>query len=185
MKLDLISALVFCTSAIAQSSAPPPILPVTNLTTLPTYIAAGASFNQLGTPRFNFWLSGIVPISNSIGMYEATTVDLLPIEKVDSVTGRKVFTLQSTLREGVHKTLHVDPKNMVMIGGDAGLAFSQSSTTGASTTVNLSASFAVTYVRQINDHFAVIVSIRGVWVPTIGGTGAWNFIPEVGLTWKP
>lgn len=170
-----------CGVAAAQS----PAIPITSLTTLPTYIAAGASFNQLGKPRYNFWMAGIIPISTSVGMYESTTVDLIPISAVDSATKRTVYTLQSSIREGVHKTLHTDPKNMVMIGGDAGLAFSQSSTTGTGATVNLSASFAVTYVRQINPHLAFIVPIRGVWVPTIGSTGAWNFIPEIGITWKP
>jgi hypothetical protein len=179
--ISLLFALFAASLAGAQTTPVSPV-PITNLTaTLPAYIGGGASFNQLGTPRYNFWTAGIIPISSSVGMFESTTVDLIPIAQVDSVTKRTVYTLQTSLREGLHKTLYRNAKNMMLVGGDAGLSFSQSSATGSAVTVNMSASFALTYIRQITSHVSFVLPIRGVWVPTVGGTGAWNFIPECGI----
>ena len=186
MKRFLFCALI-CGLKTGSGQNPVSPLPLTNITALPSMFGGGASYSQLGTPRYNFWLAGIVPISSSVGMYESTTTDLIPIAQTDAATGRTVHTLQATLREGIHKTIPMPQpsKNMLLIGGTAGLAFSQASVTGASVNVNLAASFELTYVRQLNAHWAVIMPIRGLWVPTIGKTGGWNFMPELGVVWKP
>ena len=112
--------VLICGMKISSAQSPVSPLPLTNITALPSMFGGGSSFNQLGTPQYNFWLAGIVPISSSVGMYESTTTDLIPITQTDSATGRTVHTLQATLREGIHKTIPTPcnpSKNMLLIGG--------------------------------------------------------------------
>jgi hypothetical protein len=165
--------------ALAQTApvvAPVPTVPTF---TLPTYVALGAAFNQIGTPRFNMFASAIVPVSSQAGVYESTTADIIPMTKVDPVTKRTVYTFQSTIREGAHKTIYTNQKFQLLLGGDAGAAFSQPSAGGV--TVSLATSVTATAVYQIKPHWAVMVPIRGIWTAAIG----WNLIPEAAVVWKP
>ncbi len=164
--------------AIAQTSAPVAVT-ASGLAaiTLPTYIAGGGAFNQLA--GVNLWFSAIAPISTSLGMYESTTADLFPVRVM--VSGKGAYVFQSSFREGVHKLLHQDAHNAILIGGDAGYSFAQASSAGAATS-GVSAAITFTYVRQINAHWALMVPIRALYMPTLGG---WNPILEMGLSWKP
>jgi hypothetical protein len=187
MKKIILSLFVLCGSIFAQNATTTPATPVpvagvtpaviaSNIT-LPTYIAGGVAYNQLA--GVNLWFSAIVPVVNSSGVYESTTTDLFPTSSV--VAGKTVYTFQTSIRQGIHKVVHDDGKNIVLIGGDAGVAFSQSSVTSAGTATGASGSFTVTYVRSITPHFAVMVPVRGLYMPTLG----WNPVVEVGLVWKP
>lgn len=187
MKLKLIALIaIACLSAIAQAPPPLPFTP----NTLPTMIGGGVTYNQLGSPQISFWAAGIEPVSDKAGMYLNQTVDLLPARVFDSASGRTIYTLQGTLRAGACKTLrpftgNSVPKDMVLICGDAGVALSQASSSGASLNVSVTSAFGLPYVHQFNAHWASIVELRGVWVPTLGSKGAWNLIPEIGIVFKP
>lgn len=139
---------------------------------LPTYIAGGGAFNQLA--GVNLWASGIIPVSNTMGLYESTTTDLFPVKT--TANGRTVYIFQASIRQGIHKVIHDDGKNMALIGADGGYSFAQSSTSGAS------ASITMTYVRHIGKNWAVMVPIRALYMPGLGG---WSPIAEVGLCFKP
>lgn len=173
---------------VATAAAASPIVPFTNL---PTMIGMGGAFNQMGTPRESAWLTGIIPFQASAGMYSITTSDLLPTSVTDSATGRRIYTLTGTLRTGVCKTLRPltgnqpAPSDMLLLCGDAGFGISQASTTGAALNVSVTAAVGLPYIHQFNAHWALLVELRGVWVPTLGTKGAWNFIPELGVVWKP
>lgn len=144
---------------------------------LPTYIAGGGAYNQFAGA--NLWGSAILPVSNSVGLYESTTVDLFPVKA--SLSGRSAYIFQASVREGVHKILSDDGRNMVLIGADAGLSFAQASA-GGSATPGVSAALTITYVRQLNPSWALMVPIRALYMPGLGG---WNPIAEAGIVWKP
>ena len=144
--------------------------------TMPTYVAVGAAFNQLGTPRINAFASAIVPVSSQKVVYESTTMDLIPVSKTDSVSGRIVYTFQAQIRQGIHKTLYTGNKVQLMIGGDVGGSF------GVAGTVSLAASLTGTAVYQINNHWGVIFPVRLLYTSSIQG---WNPIVEAGIVWKP
>jgi len=147
--------------------------------TMPTYIALGVAFNQLGTPRVNAFFSGIVPVSSQQGVYESTTADIIPVTKTDSVTGRRVYTMSAQLREGVHKTIYTGQRVQFMFGGDVGGSFTSAST---GVTIGLAAAVTGTVAYQLSAHWGVMVPIRALYTPSIGG---WNFIPQIALVWKP
>jgi hypothetical protein len=170
-------ALLLALSTLAFAQPAPVIPPGLANITLPTYVAGGGAFNQLA--GVNLWASAIVPISANLGMYESTTADLFPVKV--TVAGKSAYVFQSSFREGVHKLLHQDANNAILIGADAGYSFAQASAAGASTS-GVSAAVTFTYVRQINAHWAVMVPVRSVYVPVFGG---WNAILEVGAVWKP
>ncbi len=148
---------------------------------MPTYVAGGVAFNQLGTPRINGWLSGLVPVSQQKGVYASTTADIVPALKVDSATGRSVYTVSSQLRAGVHKTLYTGPKVQLLIGGDVGASFSTNAAVSGMS-VTLATSVTGTFVYQLSRHWGVIFPLRALYVPTLGG---WNPIFEAGFVWKP
>ena len=139
---------------------------------LPTYLAGGGAFNQLA--GINLWASGILPVSSSIGLYESTTADLFPVKA--TVNGRSGYVFQTSIRQGIHKVVHDDGKNMALIGADGGYSFASSNASGAS------ASIILTYVRHIGKSWAVMFPVRALYLPGVGG---WNAIAEVGLCFKP
>lgn len=148
--------------------------------TMPTYVAGGVAFNQLGTPRFNAFASALVPVSTQIGVYESTTADIVPVSVIDPATKRVVYTFSSQIREGIHKTIYTGSKLQILLGGDIGGAFSTTPSSGMA--INLAASVTATVVYQFNSHWAVMAPIRGLYTSSIGG---WNIIPELGIVWKP
>lgn len=161
----------FAVACLAQAPATPPDIK------LPTYIAGGAAYNQLA--GWNLWFSAIVPVANQSGIYESTTTDLFPTKSL--VAGKYVYTFQTSIRQGVHKVVHDDGKNTVLIGGDAGVSFSQSSAPATSQSVGLAGSFTATYVRQLSPHWAVIAPVRALYIQNLG----WNPVVEFGFVWKP
>ena len=145
--------------------------------TLPAYVAGGGAYNQLA--GLNFWASAIVPVSSTAGVYESTTTDLFPVKA--TVSGKTAYIFQTSVREGVHKVLHQDTSNMILFGADAGFSFAQASAAGSATS-GVSAAVTLTYVRQLSPTFALMVPIRALYMPTLGG---WNPIIEFGIVWKP
>jgi hypothetical protein len=172
--MKLLAILACAIAAAAQT--PAPVSSIANMT-LPAYIAGGGAYNQLA--GLNFWASAIVPVSSTAGVYESTTTDLFPVKAV--VSGKTAYIFQTSVREGVHKVLHQDPSNMVLFGADAGFSFAQASAAGSATS-GVSAAVTITYVRQLSPTFALMVPIRALYMPTLGG---WNPIVEFGIVWKP
>lgn len=160
----LILCLLLAFSAIAQT-------PVG----LPVYVAAGGAYSQF--VGANLWISGIVPLSSSKGLYESTTMDLFPVKT--TVGGKTGYILQASFREGIHKVLHQDPNNVVLLGADGGFSFAQASAAG-SVKSGPSAAVTITYVRQLSDTWAVMVPFRGLYMP-----GGWIPVVEIGVVWKP
>ena len=166
------------TPSTAQNAA----VPVQSLT-IPSYVGAGASFNQIGTPRFTMFATAVVPISSTAGVYTSSTADIIPIIKIDSATGRKFYTFQTSLRQGAHKVLYDNKKVAFLLGGDIGPGFSGS--TGSGMNVGLTGSLTATFVYQFHQHWAFIMPIRGFMSNNTGGFGVMNLIPEAGFVWKP
>ena len=179
-------ALLFALSGFAQT-APATTATMLNSVTMPTYIAGGVAFNQLGSPRTNLWVAGLIPVVKQVGMYLSTTADITPVAKVDTVSGRIVYTVASQMRAGLHKTLYTGKKVQLLVGGDIGASISSNTTSIAATgTSNLNVSLATsvtgTLVYQLNPHWGVIFPLRALYVQTLGG---WNPIIEAGVVWKP
>ena len=149
---------------------------------LPTYIMAGASYNQF-TGGAGF-LAGIIPESSSAGLYASVTVDITGTQITDPVTKKTGYGLSPSVRAGEHKVLWNQGKNMLLIGGDVGASFA-SGVSGV--TIGIAGSFTATYIRQINANFAVGLPVRMLWMSGVGpgGSGAWNPVLEFGVIWKP
>ena len=171
--MKLISLLVCAIAALAQT--PAAVSPIANMT-LPAYVAGGGAYNQLA--GLNFWASAIVPVSSPLGVYESTTTDLFPVKT--TVNGKTAYIFTTSVREGVEKVLHEDPSNMVLVGAGAGFSFAQVSAAGSATS-GVSAAVTITYVRQLSKTFALMIPIRALYMPTLGG---WNPIVEFGIVWK-
>jgi hypothetical protein len=138
---------------------------------LPAYVAGGGAYNQFA--GVNLWGSAIVPVSDSMGLYESTTADVFPVKA--TLNGKTGYIFSTSLREGMHKVLSNDGTNMTLLGTDVGGSFAAGS-------VNLSAAVTFTYVRQLSKTWAVMVPIRALYMPSLGG---WNPVIELGLVWKP
>jgi hypothetical protein len=179
MKLPVLICF-FCAVALCQTAAPAPPSPVETLNNLklPAYIAGGGAFNQFA--GVNLWGSAIIPVSNSVGLYESTTTDLFPV-RVTAANGKIAYIFQASAREGVHKVISNDGKNMTLVGLDAGFSFAQASSVGGVSS-GVSAAITFTYVRQISKTWALMVPVRALYMPTLGG---WNPIVEFGVCWKP
>jgi hypothetical protein len=144
----------------------------------PTYIGAGAAFNQIGTPRVTIWATAIYPIVSRVGLYSSTTTDIMPVLRTDAATGREYYGFSTSVRQGIHKTVLSSGRFHALAGGDAGVEFSQSAPTGVA--VAVAGSITGTAVYQLSQKWAVVVPIRALWQ-----NGAWNLVPEVGIVWKP
>lgn len=152
---------------------------------LPTYIMAGAAYNQY-TGGSGF-ISGIIPEFNRAGVYGSVTMDLVGVKIVDPVTQKAGYGLTPSLRFGQHKVLYNADKSMLTVGGDFGASFSQAAVPSSGVNIGLSGSFTLTVIRHLSPHFAVGVPVRMLWMSGVGpgGTGAWNPVVELGLVWKP
>jgi len=178
MKYPVLLACL-CLTALAQTPVPLPS-PIPSIV-MPSYVAGGLAFNQLGTPRINGWIAGLIPVSSQVGVYASTTADVTPVTRLDTATGRTVYTVSSQLRAGLHKTIYTGAKVQLLVGGDVGAAFSGATAT-AGMSVNFATSITGTLVYQLSPHWGVIFPIRALYVSTMGG---WNPIVEFGVVWKP
>jgi hypothetical protein len=182
MKKLFVISILLAACACAQTTVP------VSQSQLPTYIMVGAAYNQFtGTSAF---VSAVVPESNFVGLYGSVTTEINAVKIVDPVTKKTGYALSPSARAGQHKTLFNDGKNMLLVGGDFGASFSQSETTGGTSTgvnIGLAGSFTLTYVRQLTAHLAVGIPVRMLWMSGVGpgGTGVWNPVGEIGLVWKP
>jgi hypothetical protein len=177
-----IVALTLALSAVALGqTTTTPLAPVT----LPTYVMFGASYNQF--VGVNAFVEAIVPeTAKAGGFYGSMTADLAAAKiTINSKTG---YALAPSFRAGEHKVLYDNGKNMLLIGGDLGAAFSApSSGTLTGVTISVAGSFTVTYLRQLSPHFYVGIPVRMLYMSSAGpnGVGAWNPVVEGGLVWKP
>ena len=187
MKKLIVFAL-FATAAFGQTTTTPAITPAATVnigfpaSVLPTGIAAFAEFNQLGNPRWTGGISLLYPIVGSVGVYGSTTADVSPKLAVDPATGRNFYAIQSSARQGVHKSVFATGRFTALVGADVGPSFSQNTssliTTGKSAiTVSFSSSFIATGVVQLNPAFSVVVPLRMLYISGIG----WNPVLEAGV----
>ena len=146
--------------------------------TLPTYVGAGAAFNQIGVPRVNIWATAIYPVASSAGVYTSTTTDIIPVQKTDPATGKAYYAFSTSIRQGLHKALYTSGKFVFLLGGDAGVALTQAAPSGVN--VGLSGAFTATGIYQLNSKWSLAVPIRGMYV-----NSSWNLIPEIGILFKP
>jgi hypothetical protein len=146
---------------------------------LPTYVGAGAAFNQIGTPRVNIWATAVYPVVSRVGLYSSTTTDIIPVLRLDAATNRQYYAFSTSIRQGLHKAIFTSGKFVMLVGGDAGIEMSQG-TPPSGAVVSVAAAFTGTAVYQISSKWAVMVPVRGLWQ-----NGAWNLVPEVGIVWKP
>jgi hypothetical protein len=171
----LIAALFACLTAAAQ---PPQLVSDTPALKLPTYVGAGVSCNQIAVPPCNPWLTSIYPASSSLGIYLSSTADITPVQQIDPTTKRTYWAFTTSIRQGAHKLLLTSGRFSILVGGDAGGAFSQSATSGIG--VSFTGSITATAVWQISNKWAVIAPIRAVWI-----NSGWNAVPQVGILFKP
>lgn len=179
MTMKIISAFLLCLSVFSQetfSQEKPSPAPV--VSALPTYVGAGVTYNQIGTPKANIWATAIYPVISSVGVYSSTSTDIVPVQKLDPATGRAYFAFTTSIRQGVHKTVYTSGKFVALIGGDAGVGLSQAVPSGMN--VSLAASFTATAIYQLTPKFAVVVPIRGMWV-----NSSWNLLPQIGILFRP
>jgi hypothetical protein len=187
MKKLIVFAL-FATAAFGQTATTPAAAPAATVnigfpaSVLPTGIAAFAEFNQLGNPRWTGGISLLYPIAGSVGIYGSTTADVSPKLAADPATGRNFYAIQSSARQGVHKSLFATGRFTALVGADVGPSFSQSTSsliaTGKSAiTVSFSSSFIATGVVQLNPAFSFVVPLRMLYISGIG----WNPVLEAGV----
>ena len=160
--------------ATAQALPEPPVIPAK----LPTYVGAGVTCNQLASPPCNPWVTAIYPASSPLGVYLSTTTDITPVQAFDVPTQRKYWAFQTSIRQGVHKVLLTSGKFTALMGGDAGIALSQTAPAGIG--MAFTASFTATAVWQISPKWAVVIPMRAIWI-----NGGWNVVPQLGLLYKP
>ena len=165
----IICALLLVATAFGQEAGTFPATP------LPVAVAGFVEFNQLGSPRFTGGFSAIYPVVGSVGLYGTTTADVFPKKAVDPTTGKSFYAISSSIRQGFHKDLLDTGRLSFLLGGDVGPGFSQAQPTGIS--VNLSASFVMTTLYQVNPTFSVVFPIRMLYVSGIG----WNPVMEAGV----
>lgn len=174
MKLALLSVFL-ALPAFAQST---PTTPTTTTSTgLPTYVLAGASFNQIGSPRWNFVAEALYPTGSSTLEYTSTAVNIIPAISTTS-TGQKFYTFQTTAQQSVHKILYQTGKFMLLVGGGLGASFSQASPTG--TNVTVAASFTCTPVYQFSKRWGIAFPVQGIYT-----TQGWDLVPAATVVFKP
>lgn len=179
MKLTL-TALLACLCLSAQAQDPTPAA------LKPTYVIAGLSYNQY-TGGSGF-VSVITPEVKSAGVYASLTADVVPVKFTDAKTGKSGYVMSFSPRFGQHKQLYWDGKNMVLLGGDAGASFSQStSASSPGTNIGLAGSFTLTYARQLSPHWGIAVPVRMLYLSGAGpdGKGAFNPVVQFGVVYKP
>ena len=170
------TAATTVTTNSATAAAAATTVAVENLQ-LPTYLAAGAAYDQaVGS---NFFFSAIVPVANQSGVYEATTTDLFPSKTV--YNGKTVYSLSPAIRQSIHKQLYNDQKNVLLVGGGVGVAFAQATAPATGSSAGVTGEVTVTYVRQLSTHFAFMVPTRAVYLPNVG----WYPIVQAAFVFKP
>jgi hypothetical protein len=176
--MKTITALFACLCLTAAAQTVTPIAPTVATVAMPTYISAGASFNQIGNPRVNLFASAVYPVASSLGLYLSTSTDIAPVQIIDPITKRVYWGFSSSVRQGVHKQVYAAGNWRFLIGGDAGAGFSQAQPSGVN--VSLAGSFQATIIYRFKPQWAVVVPLGGVYI-----NGAWNLIPRIGISFKP
>jgi hypothetical protein len=152
--------------------------PVTTLTALPTSVFGGVSFNQLGTPKEAGELGAIYAPSaqSAIGMYDSTTVDLVPVHLVDAATGRKYWSIEGTVRQGIHEKLFATGRWFFMAGGDVGPGLATSAS-GQGLALSLSGSLDVIPIYRVSNAISLALPIRLEYLDAanqVAGSSRWN-----------
>lgn len=181
MKSLALLSVFLALPVFAQTTATTPVTPVATATglsgaSLPTYVMAGTSFNQIGSPRWNLIAGAIYPTGSSTLEYTSTTVNVIPI--VTTNNGKKFYTFETTAQQSVHKILYNSGKFVLLLGGGLGASFSQASPSG--TNVTLAASFTATPAYQINAHWWLAFPIQGIYT-----NQGWDLVPAAAVVFKP
>lgn len=140
---------------------------------LPAVIGLGISYNPSAGAGTNFVPVGfgLYPLSEAAGIYASTAADVLPIKK--TIDGKSRWTVQFSMRQGIHKRIYQRDKFVFLLGGAGGYAISQASPTGLNATG--AADLTGTVVYMFKPKMGIAAPIRGIWVPTVG----WDFVPQV------
>jgi hypothetical protein len=177
------ATVVFAQSVTAPGSTPVASAPAVTFPSaiLPTGIAVFGEFNQLGNPRWTAGFSAIYPVAGSAGVYGTTTADVLPKLATDPTTGKHFYAISASARQGIHKSVLATGNLTLLLGGDVGPSFSQSTdsilTGKGAVTVSFSTSITATAVYQLTPAFSAIVPVRMLYVSGIG----WNPVLEAGI----
>lgn len=149
-------------------------------TKLPSYVALGGAYNQ--PTGFNLWASAIIPVVNSLGIYNVTSVDLFPVKAF--VGSQQMYIFQTSLRDGLCKSVFDDGKITLLGCGDGGAGFSQG-------TISVSGAFTGVVAKHLGKTWGLVFVLRALYMPSISpvdvskSKGGWNPIAEVGVVWKP
>jgi hypothetical protein len=181
--LIMVFALSAQTTTTAPTTTPTAAVPAatnaaTPSLTLPTYVLAGASFNQIGTPRVNLIAGAIYPSGSSTVEYLATIINIVPHKSINSATGKSYFSFTTTAQQSVHKIVYKSGKFVLLVGGGAGVAFTQASPTG--TNAGFAGSFTATPVYQPAPKFGIAFPIQGLYTAS-----GWNLVPTVAVVFRP
>lgn len=144
----------------------------------PTYVLAGASFNQIGTPPVNLIAGAIYPTGNSVLEYTSTIINIVPKTAIVAGTGKNFYTFSTSAQQSVHKVIYQGPKFVLLVGGGAGAVFSQASPSGAN--VNFAASVTATMAYQLSAKWGIAVPVQGIYTPQ-----GWDLVPAIAVVFKP
>jgi hypothetical protein len=160
-KLFLIAALM-ASSIFAQTVTPP-----APATVLPTSVSVFGQFNQDQTPKVSAGLSAYYSTvqQSTIGMYNTSTVDIIPVRVVDPATGKSIVVLNTSVRQGLCEKLFSTTKFFLGTGLDVGPGFSSN---GQNVNVNLNSSFNVTAIYKLTPVWSVISPNRLLYIPGAG-----------------
>ncbi|MGA3015946.1 MAG: hypothetical protein ABSF62_02420 [Bryobacteraceae bacterium] len=171
MKFSVIIGLLACFAGFGQTTTPS--------ITLPTAISVTGEFNQLSTPQWAMGLSALYTTTaqGSIGMYNTSTADVIPIRATDPATGKQFWALSAQFRQGVHEKILATGKFRFLLGGDIGPGFSS---TASGISVSATGSFVATGLYRVNNWLSVVVPVRMLYVSGIG----WNPVVQAGLSFN-
>ena len=166
------SALLVC-GALAQT--PPQPAPDT---TMPAAILIAPAYNQLGSPRWTMVVSAVYPAKESLKLYASTTAEVFPVKATDPKTGKPFYSIQGSMRQGLHRELYSVGRFRLLVGGDVGPGFSQADPSGIN--VSFTSSFIATPVVALTDSVFFSVPVRMLYIPSVG----WNPVVEPGIVIK-
>lgn len=180
--LKLIACVAIAFAAAGQTPGPalsPETVAAVAAVQLPSIVSGGAAYNQFA--GVNLWGSAVLPVSQTLGLYESTTADVFPVKT--TINGRPGYVFTISAREGVHKVIYQGGNNLLLAGADGGPTF----TTNA---IGISAAVTGSYLRKFTTTFGVLALTRLLYMqlPASGAaapTKAWNPVVEIGFVWMP
>jgi hypothetical protein len=176
-KAAILALAVMAVSSIAVAQTTSTTTTTTPAITLPTAVSVVGEFNQLASPKFALGLSAMYTTSSqgSIGMYNTTTADVIPVKAKDPTTGLNFWAISASVRQGVHEKILATGNFRFLLGGDVGPGFSSTATGGI--TVSATGSFVATFLYRINKYISIVAPVRMLYVSNVG----WNPVIQCGV----